>query len=199
MRVKSHWFRGGQAKPPRQVASAVAFIVWRVAQNALKRMRAARFDIDAGPQYFAFLSEFLIFLIAISDRIACARLTAEEREAFTTALAHRVGDILGDNENDLMGSDAESTRRRFIALLNERSADYASFGYGADGPAFGFLRYLGNVVNDLMPPKDQAWAVAQVVEVEAPEAAAIVDKALRDLFHVGPRPEPRDRARLSGE
>lgn len=198
MRVKSRWFRSEEPKPPRQVASAVAFIVWRVAQNALKRMRNAQFDIDPGPQYFTFLAEFLVFLVAIADRIVHARLTPEAREEFTTALAYRVGDIFGENEAELLGADAPGSRRRFIALLNERCADYASFGYGVEGPDFGFLRYLANRVNDIMPPKDQAWAVAQVMESEAPEAAAIVEKALRDLLAVGPRPEPRERLRLSG-
>lgn len=199
MRVKSHWFKSEQPKPPGQVASAVAFIVWRVSQNALKRMRAARFDIDPGPQYFAFLAEFLIFLIAISDRIAYARLPADARTEFTSALAHRVGDILGDNESELLGTEAASSTRRFIALLNERSADYASFTYGAEGPEFGFLRYLGNRVNDVMPPKDQAWTVAQVMESEAPEAVATLEKAMRDLLEVAPRSEVRARMRLSGE
>jgi hypothetical protein len=199
MRVKSRWFKSERPKPPRQVASAVAFIVWRVAQNALKRMRKAQFDIDTGPQYFAFLAELLIFLVAISDRIVYARLAPEAREEFTTALAHRVGDIFGENEGELLGVDAVGSKRRFIALLNERSAEYASFGYGPEGPDFGFVRYLANRVNDIMPPKDQAWAVAQVMESEAPEAVATVEKALRDLLAAGPRSEPRDRMRVSGE
>ena len=199
MRVKSRWFQNGQPKPPAQVASAVAFIVWRVAQNALTRMRRAQFDIDPGPLYFAFLAEFLVFLVVVSDRIVYARLAPEAREGFTTALARRVGEVLGENESELIAVDAAYSKRRFIALLNERSADYASFGYGAEGPDFGFVRYFANRVNDVMAPKDQAWAVAQVMESEAPEAVAIVERALRDLLAVGPRPEARDRVRVSGE
>ena len=199
MHVKSRWFKSEAPKPSRQVAGAVAFIVWRVAQNALMRMRRAQFDIDPGPQYFAFLAEFLVFLIAVSDRIVYARLAPEAREGFTTALAQRVGEVLGENESELLAADATDSNRRFIALLNERSADYASFGYGAEGPDFGFVRYFANRVNDVMPPKDQAWAVAQVMESEAPEAVAIVERALRDLLAVGPRPEARDRVRVSGE
>ena len=199
MRVKSRWFRSEQPRPPRQVASAVAFIVWRVAENALKRMRKAQFDIDPGPQYFAFLAEVLIFLITVSDRIIYTRLAPEGREEFTAALAHRIGDIFGENEGELLGQDTAGSKRRFIALLNQRGADYASFGYGAEGPDFGFLRYLANRVTDIMPPKDQAWAVAQVMESEAPEAVAIIEKALRDLLAAGPRSAAHDRVRLSGE
>jgi hypothetical protein len=200
MRVKSHWFKSDQPKPPGQVASAAAFIVWRVAQNVLKRMRAARFDIDPGPQYFAFLREFLIFLVAIADRIAYARQDQGFRVEFTTALANRVGEILEDNENDLLGVEASSgSKRRFIALLNERSADYAAFGYGSDGPDFGFLCYLGNRVTEVMPEKDQAWTVSQVMEIGAPDAVATVQNAMRDLFAVGPRPDSARRAGMRGD
>jgi HD-GYP domain-containing protein (c-di-GMP phosphodiesterase class II) len=41
------------------MADALAFIAWRVAQNMLKSMRKADFDIDPGPQYFEFLAEAL--------------------------------------------------------------------------------------------------------------------------------------------
>jgi hypothetical protein len=199
MRVKSRWFRSEQQRPPREVASAVAFILWRVAQNALKRMRAARFDIDPGPQYFAFLAEFLAFLIAISDRIAYARLGSDARFEFMTALAQRIGEILDDNESELLGAAAGGARGRFIALVNERSTDYASFDYDAEGPDFAFLRCLASRVTELMPPKDQTWTAAQIIESEAPEAVATVERAMRDLFAVGPRAESHPGARLSGE
>ena len=41
LRIKSHWFKSGAPKSAEQQASAMAFIVWRVAQNMLKRMRGA--------------------------------------------------------------------------------------------------------------------------------------------------------------
>lgn len=199
MRVKSRWFKGEQPKPPGQVAGAAAFIIWRVAQNALKRMRTAHFDIDVGPQYFAFLREFLIFLVAIADRIAYTREDETFRIGFTTALANRLGEILEDNETDLLGPEvANGSKRRLIALLNERSADYATFGFGSDGPDFGFLRYLGSRITDLMPEKDRSWTVPQVMEIEAPEAVATVQKAIRDLFAAGPRPESA-RAAIRGD
>lgn len=198
MRVKSRWFKSGQAKPPGQIASAVAFIVWRIALNALKRMRAARFEIDAGPQYFAFLTELLAFLIAVADRIAYERLPPPARVEFMTALAHRVGEILEDNERDLLDAERD-TRRRFIALVNERSADYAEFDYGDEGPDFAFLRYLAHRVNEIMPPQDQTWTLSQVIESEAPEAATTLASSMRNLLAVGPRPPSSERARLSGE
>ena len=62
LRIKAHWFKAEQPKSPEQTASAMAFIAWRVAINMLKRMREAGFDIDAGPAYFGFVREVLVFL-----------------------------------------------------------------------------------------------------------------------------------------
>ena len=55
MRVKSRWFKGDREKSPQEIAGAAAFILWKIAQNALKNMRSADFDIEAGPQYFDYL------------------------------------------------------------------------------------------------------------------------------------------------
>ncbi|HEX8013290.1 MAG TPA: hypothetical protein VF814_20570 [Casimicrobiaceae bacterium] len=192
MRVKSHWFQAARERTPQEVASAAAFIVWRVAGNALKRMRAAQFGIEAGAPYFAFLAEFLAFLIAIADRIAYARLSAADRLAFTTALARRTAAILEDNQNDLLGQVADGGyQRRFIALVNERFADYAAFAYGDEGPEFGFLRCLGTCITAVLPEKDRPWTVSQVMEIEAPEAVATLAKAMRDLLCSEARPAAR--------
>jgi hypothetical protein len=200
MRIKSHWFKDDKPKSAGEIAGAVAFIVWRVAQNALKRMRVAQFDIDPGPQFFAFSSEFLVFLVTIADRIAYRRMEAAERVAFTTALANRVGEILEDNQTDLIGPAGEqSYRSRFVSLFNERSPDYADFGYDDEGPDFGFLRYLGNRLLEVMAEKDQSWVVSQVMESEAPDAADMVKKSMADLLETGPRPERKRRVRVSGD
>lgn len=189
MRIRSHWFKNDKPKSAEQVAGAAAFIIWRVAQNALKRMRAARFDIDPGPQYFAFSSEFLVFLVHIADRIAYQRLGASERVAFMNALAKRVGEILDDNQTDLLGPAGErGYASRFISLFNERSPDYAEFGYDGSGPDFAFLRYLANRLLEITPDKDRFWVVPQVMEIEAPEAVSMLQESMADLIEPGPGP-----------
>ena len=200
MRIKSHWFKDDKPKSAQQVAGATAFIIWRVAQNALKRMRVAQFDIDPGPQYFAFSSEFLVFLVHIADRIAYQRLGAPERVAFTTALAMRLGEILEDNQTDLMGpAGGLSYGSQFISLFNECSPDYAEFRYDDSGPDFACLRYLGNRLLEIMREKDHSWVVSQVMEIEAPEAVTMVQKSMADLFETGPRPARTRRVRVSGD
>lgn len=189
MRIKSHWFKDDKPKSASQSASVMASIVWRVALNALKQMRSAQFDIDPGPQYFAFVREFLVFLILVADRIAYRRLDAPRRADFTTALAIRVGEILQGNEDDLLGVPVgTSNKSHFIALFNERSSDYAEFDYNDEGPDFAFLRYLGNRVMEVMPKKDHSWVIDQIMQIEAPEAVASIQKGMQGLFDTGPRP-----------
>lgn len=200
LRVKSHWFKPGTPKTPQQNASALAFIVWRVAQNMLKQMRAAQFEIDIGPPFFAFMREVLVFLIQVVDRMAFERMPEATRIEFTTALVRRVAEILEDSENDLLGlppEGKESHRAQFIELFNQLSDDYAHFHYGADGPDFAFTRYLGSRVTELMVQKDKNWALEQIMAVEAPEAVATVQSAMQGVLSTEAR--PARRSGISGD
>ena len=207
IRVKSHWFKAGASKTPEQHASAMAFIVWRAAHNMLKRMRGARFDIDAGAPYFAFMRVVLVFLIAVVDRIAHARMDPNARLAFTTALVRHCADTLADNETELLGpqSDGASYGEQFIDLVNEVTQHYAEFGGDPHAaaspdvftPDFAFVRYLGSRLTPTLPPKDQRWVLDQVMASEAPEAVEIVQSAMRNLLSSAPR--ANRRTTLSGD
>lgn len=198
LRIKSHWFRSGEPKDVAEQASAMAFIVWRVAQNALKRMRNAHFDIDIGAPYFIFVRELLVFLIAVTDRIAHVRLAPDVRAEFTEALVRHVARTLQENEDHWLGptlADAPTHADTFIDLVNEVTQHYAEFGADPTTPddnagfhpAFGFVRYLGSRLEPALPEKDRRWVLEQIMAAEAPEAVAIVQKAMRDLYDAAPR------------
>ncbi len=200
MRIKSQWFKTDKPKTPQESAGAMAFIVWRVAHNTLAQMRSARFDIDIGPQYFAFMREWLVFLIQVVDRMAHARMPADEREVFTTALVRRVADHLADNENRLLGEPSpgqDSSQGRFIDLFNLLSSHYAEFGHSDEGPDFLFMRYLGYRIEVLMPKKDQHWVIDQVLAIEAPEAVQMLQRSLQGVLSTEPR--AARRAGVSGD
>lgn len=190
MRIKSHWFKPQAEKTPQQTASVMAFIVWRVAQNALTQMRQAQFDIDIGPQYFAFMREWLLFLIQVVDRMASDRMDNSQRTEFTTAMVLRVADVLAENENNLLGAPApgqDSHQGSFIDQFNLLSGHYAEFGHDDDGPDFAFMRYLGHRIEALMPPKDRHWVVDQIVAIEAPEAVKMLRTSMQGVFSTEPR------------
>lgn len=201
LRIKSQWFRSETTKTPQQTAGAMAFIAWRVAQNMLKQMRSAHFDIDVGPQYFAFSREVLVFLIQTLDRMAFERMGAQERAEFITALVQRVAEVLQENEDSLLGeplAGQPSHYAEFIDLFNELADHYADFGYGADGPDFAFVRYLGHRIEAIMPEKDQRWVVDQIMSTEAPEAVQILQRAMKDVLSTEARAPRAARAGASG-
>lgn len=197
MRIKSHWFKSRQ-RTPQEIAGALAFVIWRIGDNALKNTRNAQFEIAVGAQYFSFLAEFLVFLIQVADRIAYRQLTAEERQAFTGALANRVAETLAENQSRLIGDSIAQHKQSFIDKLNQRSEKYAEFAYGSDGPEFAFTRYLGFSMREVMDEKDSQWVIDQMMSVAAPEAVEMVEKTLRELFDTEPA-QPRSRKTVSGD
>jgi len=171
MRAKSRWFAKGRTHPPEAAAGVVAVTVWKLALATIRNMRKADFEIETGPAYFDFLREYLVFLIHVLDRYAYMRFDGTGRATFTTAAARRLAELAAENECELLGGDATVLRREFIDLVNARGADYAVFGFDEkEGPDFGFVRYLGNKLLDIVPPRDRSWVIDQVMAIEAPDA-----------------------------
>lgn len=188
MRVKSQWFKSGAPKSATEIAGAAAFIVFRIAQNSLKNMRNARFELPAGARYFAFLAEFLAFLTLAADRIAYRRGDDAWRVLFTTALANRVGGFLADNESELLGIEPpDEIKRRFVDLVNARSPDYAECGWSDGGPDYSFIRCLGHRVGEVVEQHEQTWAISQVIDSAAPEAVELLIRAMAGLTDTSPR------------
>ncbi|HCI12846.1 MAG: hypothetical protein A2063_04640 [Gallionellales bacterium GWA2_60_142] len=198
IRIKSNWFKSGREHGPEELAGAVSFVASRMADNALKNTRKADFEIAVGPQYFAFLTEFLIYAIQVADRIAYRRLSAEDRATFTGILANRIGDTYAENESRLLGGDIRECKHRFIERLNQQADGYADFDYGEDGPSFNFTRYLGYCMDGIMDAKDSGWIIDQMITVEAPDAAETIEKTMRNLLETEPRPARR-RSGTSGD
>ena len=197
MRIKSHWFKSEREKTPQEIAGALAFTIWRIADNALKNTRKADFEIAIGPQYFSFLTEFLVFLIQVADRIAYRQLPSEVRFELTSALANRVAGTLAENQSRLMGDSIAVHKQHFIDKLNQRAGEYADFNYGSDGPDFAFTRYLAYCMREVMDEKDVEWVIDQMMSIEAPEAVDMVEKTMRNLYETGPKQSRR--ATVSGD
>jgi hypothetical protein len=186
MRVKSHWFRAGREKSPKELAGAAAFNIWRIGLNALSHTRNAGFEIAVGAQYFAFLAEFLVFLVMVADRIAYRHVGEEDRAAFTTELANRVGDNLAENQANLMGGELREHKAAFIAQLNLRADEYAHYDYQKDAENFSFVRGLGLFLQNVVDERDRQWVTDQVMAIEAPEAIATLEKAMSGFLELEP-------------
>jgi hypothetical protein len=184
IRIRSSFHRPGRERSMAELASVIAMLGWKLSQDAIKNMRRAQFDIDIGRQYYDFVCEYLAFMLHAADRIAYSKLDAEKRTEFTTALAVRLAEAVEDNRDMLIADTAPgASRRHFIDLANARGADYAQYGYDADeGPDFGFRRCFGTRLLEIVPEKDHAWVVDQIMEIEVPEAVQALKRTLDGLF-----------------
>jgi hypothetical protein len=184
IRIRSHFHSGGRERSAAELASVIAMLAWKLSQDAIRHMRAAQFDIDIGSQYFDFVCEYLAFMLHAADRVAHRVLVADKRIAFTTALALKLAEVVEDNRDMLIAAPAPGRcRHHFIALANQRGADYADFGYDEkEGPDFGFRRFFGSRLLAIVPQKDHAWVIDQVMEIEAPEAVKALESTLAGLF-----------------
>ena len=198
MRIKSSWFKPGREHTPAELAGALSFVIYRIADNALKNTRKAKFEIAVGPQYFAFLSEFLLFQIQVAVRIAHHRLPDDDLLTFTSTLANRIAETHAENESRLLERDQAECKQRFIDRLNQRFDEYSEFSYGENGPDFSFTRYLAFCMEQVMDDKDSWWIIDQMMSIEAPEAVDMIEKTFRNLLETEPR-QPRRRTAASGD
>jgi len=97
VRIRSRFHAAGQSRSMATLASVVAVLSWKLAIDALNRMREADYDIDIGRPYLDFVSEFTVFLALLADRIAYRDLDADQRVEFTTALAKRLSSLVEEN------------------------------------------------------------------------------------------------------
>ena len=188
IRVKSNWFKGDRKKTPQEIAGALAYTIWRISDNTLKNVRRADFDIAIGDQYFAFLAEFLIFLVQVADRIVYTQLGEQDRFDFTSALANRVAEHQAENQSEWLGGAVRDYKDRFVDRLNRRAGEYADFHYTGVETSFSFVLYLGQCMREVMDEKDKTWVVDQIMAIEVPEAVGMLEKAMKGLFEEDARP-----------
>ena len=98
IRVKSQWHTTGEAKSPQQVATVVASLIFRVAEEKVTHMQQADFEISSKEQGFAMISEYLAFLLQYTDRFIYGRVEETYRAALIGAIAKRIAEILEDNQ-----------------------------------------------------------------------------------------------------
>ncbi len=179
MRVKSRWSKTDKPRTVDDTASALAFITWRIASQGVLNLENEGFQTDTQRQRLDVITEFVAFLVHITDRLAYGRMSDDERAALITAYALRTADTYAGNLRDL-GETAEG-RQDYIDTLNHRMDEYAGMSFRDGEPAFNLLAYFGDQVAGRMGPKDNRWIQDQVMEIEAPKALKTLKKALRDL------------------
>lgn len=180
MRVKSKWNLKERERSLSEIGGAMAFILWRIAQQGTLNLENEGFQTDSNAQRLDVITEFLAFLVHVADRMTAANLTREQRQEFIGSLARHLADTMQENRGDAQG--AGEYRGALIERLNERAADYAGFSFVDNEPGFAFRRYFGENVRAVMGEKDNKWITDQVMDIEVPEALKPLEKAVRDLL-----------------
>jgi hypothetical protein len=182
IRLTSKW-RRDRAKPValEENAVALAYIIWQIALMAAKNLHAEDFIYESDEQRIAVITEYLVFLVHVADRFAHADMPQEARERFVTQLAREVARHLHRNQAEILGSGDHASA--FIALLNERLADYAQTAFREGRPGFECLRCLGDQVLTIMGASQvNRWVIDQVMEIDAPSAVDHLRQAMDNLF-----------------
>ncbi len=183
LRIKSHWHNDESARSLEEIASALAFISWRIAKDKAINLHGEDFIYDGDEQRLAVITEYLIFQLQIVDRLAHIRFHLEEAERaqLVTLLAKQQANHLQDNSLDLLGPG--DYINPFIAKLNQRGAEYAEFAHNEDGPSYPFMRHLGYEIQQIMG--DQAmnrWVIDQVMDKDGVAVNKEIHRAMNNLF-----------------
>ncbi len=180
VRVKSKWNVKEKDRSFDEIASALGFNSWRIAQQALLNLENAGFQTDTNLQRLDVIKEFCAFMIHVVDRMAYQRITDEERAELVNALARKLADYVQDNTRDFEGPG--DYRTPFVELLNRRMDDYAEFPFADDEPGFGMKRFFGDRVTEVMGEELSKWIGDQIIDIEAPEAVRTLKRVLRSLL-----------------
>jgi len=181
LRIKSHWNNDEAERSLSEIATALAFIAWRISVEKAVNLHCERFVYESDEQRLAVIREYLIFLIQIADRLAAAMMEEQDRRTLITAFAKKVVEHVQDNSQDLLGPGNYGSP--FIELLNARSGEYAEFQLAEDGPSYPFLRHLGFEIQGLMGEgQENRWVIDQVMDKDGYEAYKHFARAFENLF-----------------
>ena len=182
IRIKSQWHHEDTVRSPQEIGGAVAFIAWRIALDKAMNLHGKHFVYQDDGQRLAVIAEYLAYETQIVDRLVHGMIDNQSRVDLVTALVMKLADHYRDNADMLIGP--EDHGNRFIALFNERSAEYAEFNFSEDGPSYPFLRHLGYEIQQLMgnSEHENRWVIDQMMDIDGLEIHKQLLQAVHNLF-----------------
>lgn len=183
LRIKSHWHDDEQERSLDEMASALAFIIWRIAKDKAINLHGQNFVYDNDQQRVDVIVEYLIFQLNIVDRLALNRLkmSDSDRQQLVIALAKMLAGHVQENSSELLGS--ADYVQSFIEKINQRGIDYSAFSYENDGPSYPFLRHLGYEMQKIMgDSQENRWVIDQVMDQDGYHIDKEIRRAVDNLF-----------------
>ena len=181
MRIRDRWPARENSVSIEENAGALAYVCWQVALDGTKQLHTQKFDYHDDAQRVAVISEYLVFLIHICDRISATRLQTGDRERFVIKLTQLCAGHLHRNAEEVLGPG--NYTESFIDTFNVRSKDFSQCKYEKDGPGYSLLRTFGAQIQQLMG-NDQTnrWVMDQITEIDARNAVDQVQKSIRNIL-----------------
>jgi hypothetical protein len=180
VRVKKGWNRKQNPRSLAQMANAVGSTVWKLAANVVLNLENENFETDTQGQRIDIMEEVVCYLVHIVDRIVYEQASQQQREDFISSLVADLARLLEDSRVDVQG--AGEYRAEFVDKLNQRSAEYAGYGFSLDeGGGFAMRCRLGDRVAEAMGERDRRWIPDYIVGREAPEIEAALKRSLSGL------------------
>jgi len=184
LRIKSHWHDEDQERSLEEMASALAFIIWRIAKDKAINLHGQDFIYIDDRQRIDVIVEYLIFQLNLVDRLASDRLkmSDEDRQALIIAAAKMLASHVQQNSFELLGKG--DYVQAFIEKINQRGTDYSEFSYSAtEGPSFPFLRHLGFEMQKIMgESQENRWVIDQVMDQDGYAIDKEIKRAVDNLF-----------------
>jgi hypothetical protein len=181
IRLKTKWHNKEKERTVEEIASALAFSIWRIGMEGVLHLENEDFQTDTNSQRMDIAAVFVIFLTHLIDRMAYSRLTDEERAALVTALAKKLAVFMQENREEVEGPGDYTSG--FIEKLNTQIGDYAECNWTEeDGPGFSMRRTFGDHVTEVMGDKYRKWVTTYIIDIETPEALKTLDRTVKSLL-----------------
>jgi hypothetical protein len=184
LRVKTTWFKKEGERPPEEVATVMASMLWRLADKAIDNLSKADYDIITPQRGFKIIAELTCFLVHYMDRLAFDRIDDAQRQELISATGIRLAEVMEQNILDFNDGERDPDydyQEGYIELLNKRMQDYAEFAEFTlpnGKPNFQPARFLSLMIREDMEKSDQSWIQDQLMDIEVP---AMMDMAKKNM------------------
>jgi len=177
--IKTRWRNKKAPRTPGERAGVIGANIWKIAIEIFKHLEKDGFRFGTDRQVTAIITEFIAFLVQLTDRTVHGRSNDAERATLINAVAGHLARTMENNQLDLLGPG--DYRAPFIQTLNDRFEDYARFDYVDRDPGYACVRYFGSKVSDAMASSDNKWVLEHMMEIEAPEMVRCIKKLVDEI------------------
>jgi hypothetical protein len=188
LRVKTTWFKKEGERPPEEVATVMASMLWRLADKAIDNLSKADYDIITPQRGFKIIAELTCFLVHYMDRLAFDRIDDAQRQELISATGIRLAEVMEQNILDFNDGERDPNydyQEGYIELLNKRMQDYAEFAEFSlpnGKPHFQPARFLSLMIREDMEKSDQSWIQDQLMDIEVPAMMEMAKKNMDGFY-----------------